>query len=138
MAKNKIGMSFKGFEELAGKFEKLGGNLKEIITECLEKSHDQVTPKLHTDMAKHRRTGRTENSILDNAQVKWNGTKGSIDVGFDIHNGGLASIFLMYGTPRTKKDTKHYNDVYGTKTRKEIKELQEKIFKEKMDALMGD
>lgn len=136
MSKNKIGMTFKGFEEMAAKFEELGGDLREITTECLEKSHAYVTPKLHDDMKRHRRSGKTEGSIIDNAKVEWSGTKGSIDVGFDIHGGGLASIFLMYGTPRTKKDTKLYNDIYGARTRKEIKELQEEIFNRKMDAIM--
>ncbi|MCI8868155.1 MAG: hypothetical protein HFE61_08495 [Anaerotignum sp.] len=137
MPRNRIGMSFAGFEEMAAEFDALGGELREVITECLEKSHGLVTPKLHADMARHRRTGRTERSILDDVRVEWSGTKAFVDVGFDIQNGGLASIFLMYGTPRMKKDTKLYNDIYGKKTRDEIRALQEEIFRKKMDGIMG-
>ena len=137
MPKNRIGMSFKGFEEMAAKFDAMGGDLREVITECLEKSHGLVTPKLHADMARHRRTGRTEGSILDDAQVEWSGTTSSINIGFSVRKGGLPSIFLMYGTPRMEKDTKLYNDVYGTRIQKEIKALQEEIFRKKMDEIMG-
>lgn len=137
MPKNRIGMSFKGFEEMAAKFDAMGGDLREVVTECLEKSHGLVTPKLHVDMARHRRTGRTEGSILDDAQVEWSGTTSSINIGFSVRKGGLPSIFLMYGTPRMEKDTKLYNDVYGTRIQKEIKALQEEIFRKKMDEIMG-
>lgn len=137
MPKNRIGMSFKGFEEMAAKFDAMGGDLREVVTECLEKSHGLVTPKLHADMARHRRTGRTEGSILDDAQVEWSGTTSSINIGFSVRKGGLPSIFLMYGTPRMEKDTKLYNDVYGTRIQKEIKALQEEIFRKKMDEIMG-
>ena len=74
---------------------------------------------------------------LQKLRVEWSGTKAFVDVGFDIQNGGLASIFLMYGTPRMKKDTKLYNDIYGKKTRDEIRALQEEIFRKKMDGIMG-
>ncbi len=137
MPRNRIGMSFAGFEEMAAEFDALGGELREVITECLEKSHALVTPKLHADMARHYRTGKTERSILDDAQVEWSGTIASIDVGFSVRKGGLASIFLMYGTPRMEKDTKLYNDVYGTGIQKEIKAIQEEIFRKKMDEIMG-
>lgn len=137
MPRNRIGMSFAGFEEMAAEFDALGGELREVITECLETSHALVTLKLHADMARHYRTGKTERSILDDAQVEWSGTMASIDVGFSVRKGGLASIFLMYGTPRMKKDTKLYNDIYGKKTRDEIRALQEEIFRKKMDEIMG-
>lgn len=137
MARNKIGMTFKGFEEMAAKFEELGGSLKEVVTECLEKSNDLVTPKLHDDMKKHRRTGKTEDTISDNTRVEWEGNKGYIKVGFNIKEGGFPSIFLMHGTPRMKKDSKLYNDIYGKKTRDEIKQLQEEIFRKKTDEIMG-
>lgn len=137
MPKNRIGMSFKGFEEMAAKFDAMGGDLRKVVAECLEKSHGLVTPKLHADMVRHHRTGRTEGSILDDAQVEWSGTTASINIGFSVRKGGLPSIFLMYGTPRMEKDTKLYNDVYGTRTQKEIKALQEEIFRKEMDEIMG-
>lgn len=43
----------------------------------------------------------------------------------------------MYGTPRMKKDTKLYNAIYGTKTQKEIKQIQKEIFEEEIRRVMG-
>lgn len=137
MSKNKIGLQFDGFEEYAEQFEKLGGDLKEITQKALQSTHDYITPNLHKSMDKHNRTGDTERSIVDDAKVQWEGLTASIDIGFDLGNKGLPSIFLMYGTPRMKKDQTLYNDIYGTKTKKAIKELQEKIFSDAIKNRMG-
>lgn len=123
----KIGLQLKGFEELMADLDKLGGDLKEVTAEALEKSHAYVTPNIQKAMKKHHRTGRTERSIDDSGRVTWSGNTASVDVGFDISGGGLASVFLMYGTPKMKKDTKLYNSIYGSATRKKLAEIQEEI-----------
>ena len=61
----------------------------------------------------------------------------NISVGFDIKQGGLPSIFLMYGTPRMKKDTKLYADVYGKKAQERIKKAQEETFQKGIKKLLG-
>lgn len=137
MPKNKIGLSFAGLEEMAGKFDELGGDLKAVTAECLEESHKHITKRLHDDMKRHNRTGETDQSINDSADVEWQGNTGSVDIGFSIRKGGLASVFLMYGTPRMKKDTRLYGDIYGTKSRKEVQKIQQGIFKKATDAIMG-
>lgn len=137
MSKNKLSIDFKGFAEYAERLEKLGGDLKEAADKALKESKDLVDEQLHEQMKKHHRTGRTEKSIRDDAEVEWSGNVGSVDVGFDIAHGGLPSIFLMYGTPRMSKDQKLYNAVYGTATKRKVKELQEKIFAEAIQRRMG-
>lgn len=137
MAKNKIGLQFEGFDELSAMLEKLGGDLKATTEKALQDTHDFITPNLHADMAKHKKTGKTESSIVDNAKVQWTGTVASIDVGFDLSNGGMPSIYLMYGTPKMKPDKKLYNDIYGAKTKKDVAELQQKIFTEAIQKKMG-
>lgn len=128
MAKNKMSIDFKGFSDYATKLQELSGDLKATSEKALQNTHDHITPKLHKDMKRHKRTGSTEGSIADNAKVEWQGNVASVDVGFHIRNGGLLSIFLMYGTPRMSKDQALYNDIYGSETRKQIKELQKKTF----------
>lgn len=123
----KIGLQLDGFEDLMSDLDKLGGDLKEVTAEALEKSHAYVTPTLHQAMKKHHRTGRTERSIDDSGKVYWSGNTATVDVGFDISGGGLASVFLMYGTPKMKKDTKLYNAIYGSATKKKLAEIQEEI-----------
>ena len=54
----------------------------------------------------------------------------------------MASIYLMHGTevhgtPRTPKDQKLYNAIYGKKIRDEVKKLQEEAFYNEIRRLDG-
>lgn len=137
MAKNKLSLDFPQLLELAEKFDRLGGDLKKVVQETLEKSKDLINERLHEQMKKHNKTGKTERSIRDSARVEWSGTMAEIDVGFDIAHGGLPSIFLMYGTPRAAKDQKLYNAVYGAATKRKVKQLQQDIFSRAIKDIMG-
>lgn len=136
-SKSKFGIQFEGFDELMEKFDKLGGDLTKATEDCLKTAHTIVTPKLHADMKRHRRTGNTEKSIIDIANVTWQGTTASIDVGFDLKHGGMPSIYLMYGTPRTPKDSKLYNDIYGSGVKKQIAAKQAEILQDAIQKRMG-
>lgn len=131
------GIMFKGFDELMEKYDKLGGDLKEIATKCLEVAPQEVNPLLEAAMNKHIRTGRTKASIIKDAKIEWSGSIGTIPVGFDLSKGGMPSIFLMYGTPRMKKDTKLYNAIYGKTIKKKISAKQEEILMKAIDDRMG-
>ena len=73
------------------------------------------------------------NVSFENNSAEWAGAllaRGTVD----IKNGGMASIFLMYGTkvfgtPRVKKDTKLYSAIYGKKTKEKIKEIMSEEFR---------
>ena len=157
MARERFGVTFNGLEEMADKIDKLGGDLNKVVEECLEFIPDLINPKLETDIAPHRRkkTKSTADSIAKDSKVEWEGSRAFIPVGFHIKNGGLPSIFLMYGTARhtpknqygaPKKqgakltgmdaDKKLYNDIYGTNVRRQIKEKQAEIFKRELEKLM--
>ena len=135
--KNRVRLQFNGFQEYAERIDKLNGDLKSIMTEALVESKKLVTPGIKKRMEKHRRTGVTESTINDINEVTWNGSIGEIKIGFDISNDGLPSIFLMYGTPRMKKDTALYNSIYGSKIKKQISELQKEIFERELERLGG-
>lgn len=135
--KSRFGIQFEGFEDLMNNFKKLGGDLKDVAEECLVKAHEDVTPETHQAMKKHHRTGKTEASIRDTAKVTWQGSTASIEVGFDLKQGGMPSIFLMYGTPRMKKDTKLYNAIYGSKVKKQIAKDQEEILQKAIQKRLG-
>ena len=137
MAKSKIGLEFSGFDEMIERLDKADGDIKGAVEECLTAAEQTVAGKLHSDMKRHHRSGRTEKAIIDDAQVKWEGTTASISVGFDLKNGGLPSVFLMYGTPRMPKDQKVYNDVYGSATKKEVAKLQEEAVKRRLTEALG-
>lgn len=125
----KLGLEFDGFEKLIQKLEEVEGAAEQATEKALVATHGFVTQNLQTAITPHRRTGETERSLQRNADVTWIGTTAEVEVGFDIENGGLPSVFLMYGTPKMKPDRKLYNAIYGAKTKKEIAELQEKEFR---------
>ena len=135
--KNKLSIDFKAFADRAEILDKLGGNLKGTVDQILTESKALVNDSLHAEMIKHHRSGHTEASIRDDARVEWEGLTARINVGFDIANGGLPSIFLMYGTPRMQKDQRLYNAVYGSTTKKKIKKLQTEMFDEAIKKAMG-
>ena len=152
----KHGLDFKGISELSEKYEKLGGELRTLATEALEFIPDEINPKLHAAMAKHRKTGKTEATIVQDQKVVWTGLAASIPVGFDIKKGGLPSIFLMYGTPRhaprnqyggasrpgarehpgTVQDVALYEAIYGKKVQNDIAKKQQEIFEDASAKLM--
>ena len=154
MAKKRFGLEFGAIAELAEKYDKLGGDLKEVTTKALEFIPDEVNPDLSKAIAQHRRTGKTAASIVRDQKVQWQGTVASIAVGFDLKAGGFPSIFLMYGTARhapsnhfggpynggpiqTKPDKRLYDAIYGNKTQKAITEEQQKIFAEEISKIIG-
>lgn len=137
MPKNKIGLQFEGFERLIGELEKAEGNVKGAVEECLKEASNTVVEELETAMNKHIKTGKTKEAIIKNSEVSWEGTTAKIDVGFAFPE-GLASVFLMYGTPRMKKDQKIYNAIYGKKVRDKIAKVQEKILQKAVDDAIGD
>ena len=125
---NKTRIEFEGFDEVIARLTKLDGDIKGVTEKALRETHKVITHKAETAIAPHKQTGATERSLKRNAEIKWAGSEASVEVGFDISNGGLPSIFLMYGTPRMKKDQNLYNAFFGNKTKKEVMELQERIF----------
>lgn len=138
MAKRgKFSVEFEGFSDAVARIIELGGKVDKVVDKALEATHEYVTEQAREAMqprylpAKgryaHGERG-TLGTIVPDAKVEWSGTIASDKVGFDISNGGLASIFLMYGTPRMKKDSKLYSAFYGSKTKKEIVKIQEDLF----------
>lgn len=136
MSRTKCTVDFSVWEEYARKIDRAGGDLKRAVEKALNESRDLVNEQLREAMKVHHRTGRTEDSIREEP-VKWSGTTAEVGVGFSISKGGLPSVFLMYGTPTIPKDQKLYNAVYGTATKRKVRELQEKIFSDALKEAMG-
>lgn len=135
--KLKLTIDFKQFGDLIEKIDRMNGDVKGVINDCLTQSRDLVSDELQKAMSKHNRTHRTERSIRDSEPVEWKVDEATLKVGFDLKQGGMPSIFLMHGTPRVTKDTKLYNAVYGNKIKKQIKELQTKIFNDYINQHLG-
>lgn len=142
MAKNKITVDFPGYDVLKKQLDTLGGDAtKRAIDGALKASQQLVAEQVAAAMSPHYRSGKTRKSIVQNSPVEWTADTAAIAVGFDISGGGLASIFLMYGTklhgqPHIEPDRNLYNAVYGVQTRKEIQRLQEQAFNKVLERLV--
>lgn len=134
MAK-KMRLEFTGFEEMAERLDKLGGDLKKTTEKALTETHKLLTPKVEEAFKRHdvKYSHDTMKSLKKDPKVEWSGSVAAIGVGFKISEGGFPSIFIMYGTPRMQPDKKVYNSIYGNK--KKVKELQERIFAEEIAKL---
>ena len=132
MAKNKLSLQFDGLEDIITKLEESQADIREAVGEALAESKKYVTDTLVRDTvpanypAKGRySTGELARSIDKNNSVKWQGLKAEVKVGYKISESGLASIMLLYGTPKMKKSQKLYNDIFGSATKKKLAEIQQ-------------
>lgn len=136
MARKKIGLQFNGWEDYLAKLDELGGSqvMKKGVEEALIESKKHVNPLIEKSMAKSNLPAKgkysyddTKESIDKEMRVEWEGMTGSTKVGFDFSKSGPKSIYLMYGTPKMSPVNGLKNAIYGSKTQKEIAEIQEKV-----------
>lgn len=136
--KNNIKVAFVGLSELAEKFDKLGGDLKEVTEEALLAGKTIVATNLLKVSRKSNypsggiySDGDTRHSINTDKKITWEGTQASTSVGYDFYGSkgsGMTTIFLMYGTPRFDPVSGMYDAIYGTKTKNQIRKAQKEVF----------
>ena len=146
MARKKIGLNFEGWEDYMAKLDQLGGTqvLKKGVEKALIESKKHVNPLIDKAMVLSNLPAHgdysvdegTRKSIDDDMSVEWEGMTGSIKVGFDFSKSGMKSIFLMYGTPKQDPVSGLESAIYGTKTHKEIAEIQEKVLSNHIKKVM--
>ncbi|MCI7304107.1 MAG: hypothetical protein SOR93_10995 [Clostridiales Family XIII bacterium] len=126
----KMTLEFEGFDELIQRLNSVGKDTHEIAEKSLRKGFEAVTPGIASAIAPHRDTGQTEGALVRTPHIKWQGTMASVDVGFDIPHGGIASVFLMFGTPKMAPDCNLYNSVYGAKANRLMRQSAEEVLYE--------
>ena len=140
-----MGLQFDGWEETITKLNSLAGNggTAKAVEEALASSKEYVNEKIDKAVvsaslpAKGRYSiGGTRKSINRDSEVQWQGQTAGIKVGFDFKKSGTTSIFLMYGTPKMKPAKGLKAAIYGTKTRKEIAEIQSEIISKHIKKVM--
>lgn len=143
MAKAKLTIDFEAFDVYRKKLDEIGGNATERAVEsALKASQNVVAKKVDAAMMKHIESGKTKGAIVTRDPVQWAGDVASIGVGFDISEGGLPSIFLMYGTqlhgqPHITPDRNLYNAVYGAAVKKQIRNIQREAFEKVLERTLG-
>lgn len=146
MARNKLTLQVKEFEDYMAKLDKIGGTkaMKRGVESALKASKRYVNPVITKSVAKSNlpaggkySQGTTKQSVDTNMNVEWEGAKAYIKVGFDFKKSGLTSIFLMYGTPKMKPVNGLKSAIYGAKTKRELKKIQaealNKVIKREME-----
>lgn len=135
----KMSIVFDGFSDLAQAIDKAGGDLKEAVDEALTKTQDLVQENVKTASTvytgkglKGYATGAMVRSIMASESPEWHGSIAEVGSGFTTNGGAtkagfMHSIFVMYGTPKMTKDQKLYNAIKGTRTRKQIAQLQQEV-----------
>lgn len=126
MAKrSKLAFNFDEMAGLAEKLEKAGGNLQAAADRALKATHDYITPNLSAGIQRHVQTGDTKESLDKQGGVVWESPlKAHINIGFNLKEGGLPSIFLMWGTPKMRPDTKLKSAAFGAKVTREVAAIQ--------------
>lgn len=123
-------LDFDGLEQMARRLQKAGGRLDVAAERALRDTHAVVTERVDRAMAASRYnvrpgiTGATAGSVHRDPTVEWSGDAASVPVGWSISGGGLASVFLMYGTPSIAPDRTLYDAVFGGGTRRKAAEAQ--------------
>lgn len=146
--KNKITLNFDGLEEMIKQLDAVEGDLRIVTEKALIASKERVTEELRRVTVPANfpaggkySTSRTASSIDESKSVSWEGTTASIPVGFDLNISGLTSIFLIRGTPHHKPPMKQvrpmYNAIYGAKIKKEVQEIQRRVFADEIKKKMG-
>ena len=102
MAKSKCTMTFTGFEKILSDIESIDKRAEKAIEKAITKAGDMATQEYKKVIEKHRYSGVTEESLAQGQTVENTGDTISLQTGFDLDKGGLASIFLDRGTPTTK------------------------------------
>ena len=140
----KMAIDFSAFGDLARKLEEAGGDVQSAATDALRASFDIVTPKAEEGMQRANlpakgkySTGKTLNALMREPNIRWENDIGTTDVGFSIRNGGLASQFLIHGTPRMRPAKKLHDAFYSKTTQREVSEAQENIIFGKIHEVTG-
>lgn len=140
MAKNKFGLDFDGFLDLAKQIDELGeGYLQQATNNALQKSKEYAngeiirameTSPYHFIKGQGKSTGKALKSVQEVEQkpVEWDGTIAKAYIGADLKVAPEA-IILAHGTPHIKPDTKLKNalQVKGA-VRKEVSRIQQEEF----------
>lgn len=135
--KSKFAFRFEEMESLADRIQNAGGSLQKAADKALHDTHDMITPKLSTGIARHVDTGSTQGSLVKAPKVEWlTPTKAQVNIGFDLSE-GWPSIFLMWGTPKMAPDTALKNAAFAPSVARQAKEIQKAALEEFLRDLAG-
>lgn len=136
--KSKLAFAFEEMAGLAEKLENAGGNLQEAADRALRATHDYITPNLSSGISRHVLSGDTKESLDKRGGVVWESElKAHVNIGFNLKEGGLPSIFLMWGTPKMQPDKKLKGAAFGAKVKREVAAIQREEMEKALKEIAG-
>ena len=134
-------MNFKGFDSLIKTINDMGANAHSAIDRALLDCHEYVTKQVREALRKGvvvsadnriwqtminvDSTDELKESFYDVGLVTWTGETAKINVGFDQEKSMHATYLMITGNPYMTPSKELYSAIYGAKTKKKIKEIQE-------------
>lgn len=137
----RLKMNFKGFDNYVKTLNKLGANANDAMEKALLECHELITKQVREAVRKGvvvtteygtwqtminiDNTNELKESFNDVPLVTWTGDTASIKVGFNQGKSMHATYLMITGNPYMEPSKELYNAIYGPKTKKKIKEIQE-------------
>ena len=138
-----LNLDMKNIEQLILKLDELEGDVKSAVEDALIQAAETITED--TIDAVHKSNlpaggkysdGDTEDSIVKNPKVIWEGTKASVAIGFDYDKPG-AGGYLITGTPRMKPDYELQKIYTGKRYMTNIRNDMEAVMQDYINEKMG-
>lgn len=141
--KQMISLDFNIFAAYAEKLDNLGADLEKIFGEAMEKAAAEVQEDTLAALEKANlpakgkySDGDAESTVLRDQKVKWSGSLGEVNLGFDKTKPGPGG-FLITGTPKMRPDMA-LAEIYGRKSyENKLKKQIEKELQAEIDRIMG-
>ena len=138
-----LSVDFSNFAEYAERLDQLGANLEQIIGDAMEKAAEKVQADVTSAMDNSNlpaggrySQGETRASIIKDPKTNWEGSYGTIKLGFDKTKPG-AGGFLITGTPKMAPNYS-LEDIFERKTyATKINNMIKKELQSKIDEYMG-
>lgn len=119
-----------GVSEIVKKLEKMNADVEKAVVDAVKESSKPVENELLAYIREHKYSGLTEESYV--AEFRSEKGKSYVRIGFSVRDGGIAAIFLNYGTPRMAPSyfIQHALDKYegqiNSSVQRALKELYER------------
>lgn len=126
MAKGKIVIT--GYKEILQDIENIERKAPAVLSKALEETAKETDDNYRAFISKHHYAGITEDSLELHHKIINEGDKLSVQTGFSLDKGGIASIYLDKGTPRMKP----YNYLKSVRNKK----IMDRIFSEKLKEIL--
>lgn len=147
---NGFSLDFKGFLDFAEEIDELGKGdaLLEVVKEALHETKEFVnkeceqalnSSKYSFDKGENYSQGKARASLeeVKKMPVEVSGTEVTAYAGFNLEDAPEV-LPLAYGTPHLAKDNKLYNAIkVKGRVKKDVEQLQSKIFKNSLDKLLN-